>query len=304
VPPPLRGKRLVEVSVSALLAGASFSGDLEGRLDGLFEALRSRPDVILFIDEIHSLVAAGRSSGAGMAVRAREAFYRFRGRQAAILAVSEATRRRLQEIGLPEKNLHLVRNGVDLARFSPVPPPGLEPLRLVYPSRILPGKAQHLAIDAVGRLRPEQRRRVRLSIVGAVADQIYADRLRLQSFKQPVDFAFDVPDIVPYYQSADVVLFPTLMEEGFGYTAIEAMACARPVIWSEQPAIREATGGIGLAVPPDDADALRHAIWKLVENPELRLQIGQEGRRFVEAHYAWDSVWQRYEEIFAQLRGR
>ena len=65
VPPALRGKRLVEVSVSALLAGASFSGELEGRFDRLFEALRNRPEVILFIDEIHSLVAAGRGSGVG-----------------------------------------------------------------------------------------------------------------------------------------------------------------------------------------------------------------------------------------------
>ena len=284
----------------------------------LREAAEFRPDLVLsnsievwvpgLLNAIivHDLNFGGtsRTSGAGMAVRAREAFYRFRGRQAAILAVSEATRQRLLEIGIPEKNLHLVRNGVDLERFVPRPPPGQEPLRLVYPSRILPGKAQHLAIDAVGRLRPEQRRRVHLSIVGAVADPIYADRLRIQSFKQPVDFAFDVPDIVPFYQNADIVLFPTLMEEGFGYTAIEAMACGRPVIWSEQPAIREATGGIGLPVPPDDADALRHAIWKLVENPALRLQMGEEGRRFVEARYGWESVWRRYEEIFARLRGR
>jgi glycosyltransferase involved in cell wall biosynthesis len=227
-----------------------------------------------------------------------------RGRQTAILAVSEATRQRLLGIGIPEKNLYLVRNGVDLGRFRPTPPPGGEPVRLVYPSRILPGKAQHLAIDAVGRLRPEQRRRVQLTIVGALADHIYADRLRLQSFKQPVDFSFDVPDIVPFYQGSDMVLFPTLMEEGFGYTAVEAMACGRPVIWSEQPAIREATGGIGLSVPRDDADALRHAIWKLVEDPGLRLRIGEEGRRFVEVHYAWESVWQGYEEIFARLRGR
>jgi ATP-dependent Clp protease ATP-binding subunit ClpA len=65
VPPALRGKRLVEISVNALLAGASFPGEMEGRFEDLLEAVRSRPEVILFIDEIHSLVATHRGGGAG-----------------------------------------------------------------------------------------------------------------------------------------------------------------------------------------------------------------------------------------------
>jgi ATP-dependent Clp protease ATP-binding subunit ClpC len=65
VPPALRGKRLVEISVNTLLAGASFPGEMEGRFEDLFEAVRSRPEVVLFIDEIHSLVATHRGGGAG-----------------------------------------------------------------------------------------------------------------------------------------------------------------------------------------------------------------------------------------------
>ena len=68
VPLALRGKRLVEISANALLAGASYPGEMESRFEGLFEALRSRPEIILFIDEIHSLVATNRSGGAGSSV--------------------------------------------------------------------------------------------------------------------------------------------------------------------------------------------------------------------------------------------
>src|SRR5687768_18147126 len=89
--------------------------------------------------------------------------------------------------------------------------PALPPVRFVYPARILPGKGQHAAIDALGRMRPDQRYRAHLTLVGAVADRIYADQLRIQAYNQPVTFAYDVPDIVPYYQDAEVVLFPTLM---------------------------------------------------------------------------------------------
>jgi ATP-dependent Clp protease ATP-binding subunit ClpC len=68
VPPALRGKRLVEVSANALLAGASFPGELESRFEGIFEAVRRRPEVILFIDEIHSLVTASRGISNGPSV--------------------------------------------------------------------------------------------------------------------------------------------------------------------------------------------------------------------------------------------
>lgn len=65
VPAALRGKKLVEVSANALLAGSTFPSDLEDRFERLVKALRSRPEVILFIDEIHSLAAASRGSGPG-----------------------------------------------------------------------------------------------------------------------------------------------------------------------------------------------------------------------------------------------
>jgi ATP-dependent Clp protease ATP-binding subunit ClpC len=58
----------VEISANALLAGASFPGEAETRFEGLFEAVRSRPEVILFIDEVHSLVATNRSGGGGSSV--------------------------------------------------------------------------------------------------------------------------------------------------------------------------------------------------------------------------------------------
>lgn len=92
------------------------------------------------------------------------------------------------------------------------------------------------------------------------------------------------------------------MQEGFGYTAIEGMACGKPVIWSEQEAVREATGGIGIAVPRDDADALKRAMLELGEDPERRKRVGEEGRAYVEAHYRWEDVWGRYERMLESLR--
>jgi ATP-dependent Clp protease ATP-binding subunit ClpC len=65
VPARLRGKRVLEVSRLRLLADAKFSGDIEERLKRLLEEVGRAGDVILFFDEIHTLLAAGGSGGTG-----------------------------------------------------------------------------------------------------------------------------------------------------------------------------------------------------------------------------------------------
>lgn len=275
------------------------------------EARRFRPDVVLSnsievrVPSVRNVVIVhdlnfGAAGPRTAAHRARELLYRAQGRSGAVIvAVSDATAARLAQIGL---SATVIRNGVDTDRFRPAPrEPG--PVRFVYPSRMLPGKGQHLALDAFGRLRPDQRRGWELTLVGAAADPDYVGQLQVQARAgtlavSPVQVVTDVPDMVPWYQRADVVLFPTRMEEGFGFTAVEGMACGRAVIWSDQPAIREATGGIGVPVPVDDVDALRAAMLALGSDPERRAALGEAGRRHAEQH-GWASVWQRYERVLS-----
>ncbi|MFB9128887.1 type VI secretion system ATPase TssH [Paraburkholderia dipogonis] len=66
VPPALADVRLMTLDVGALLAGASMKGEFESRLKGVLEAaLRSTTPIILFVDEIHTLVGAGGQAGTG-----------------------------------------------------------------------------------------------------------------------------------------------------------------------------------------------------------------------------------------------
>jgi ATP-dependent Clp protease ATP-binding subunit ClpC len=65
VPARLRGKRILEVSRLKLLADAKFAGEVEERVKTLLEEVRRAGDVILFFDEIHTLLGAGGASGTG-----------------------------------------------------------------------------------------------------------------------------------------------------------------------------------------------------------------------------------------------
>lgn len=65
VPEGLKGKRLLSLDMGALLAGAKFRGDFEERLKGILKALEKEAgQVILFVDELHTMVGAGAAEGA------------------------------------------------------------------------------------------------------------------------------------------------------------------------------------------------------------------------------------------------
>jgi ATP-dependent Clp protease ATP-binding subunit ClpC len=58
-PEPLRNRRIVELSVGSLVAGTKFRGEFEERILGIADEVAENPNVILFLDEIHTLVGAG-----------------------------------------------------------------------------------------------------------------------------------------------------------------------------------------------------------------------------------------------------
>ena len=63
VPYLLRGKRLFSLDLSSLIAGTKFRGEFEERMQQLIDELRRNREVILFIDEIHTIVGAGSTQG-------------------------------------------------------------------------------------------------------------------------------------------------------------------------------------------------------------------------------------------------
>ncbi|HLG64281.1 MAG TPA: AAA family ATPase [Ktedonosporobacter sp.] len=64
VPPTLRGKRIVSLNIGGMVAGAMFRGQFEQRIKSILEELRQAPEVIVFIDELHTVVGAGAAEGA------------------------------------------------------------------------------------------------------------------------------------------------------------------------------------------------------------------------------------------------
>ncbi len=111
--------------------------------------------------------------------------------------------------------------------------------------------------------------------------QALAHKLRLTG---RVRFAGEVAneDLAAYYHAADVFVLPANSRaEAFGLVQLEAMASGLPVVCTE---VQSGTsfvneGGVtGFVVPPREPEALRRALQKLIENPDLRRQRGAAGR--------------------------
>jgi len=64
VPEPLKDKQLYTLDLGALVAGSRYRGDFEERLKKVLKEIKTRGDIILFIDELHTLVGAGAAEGA------------------------------------------------------------------------------------------------------------------------------------------------------------------------------------------------------------------------------------------------
>jgi ATP-dependent Clp protease ATP-binding subunit ClpB len=64
VPEALKNKRMVSLDMGALIAGAKYRGEFEERLKAVLKEIQEREDIVLFIDELHTVVGAGAAEGA------------------------------------------------------------------------------------------------------------------------------------------------------------------------------------------------------------------------------------------------
>ena len=108
VPETLRGKQIYTLDLGALVAGSRYRGDFEERLKKVLKEIKTRGDIVLFIDEIHTLVGAGAAEGAI---------------DAASILKPMLARGELQTIGattLDEYRKHIEKDAALERRFQPI----------------------------------------------------------------------------------------------------------------------------------------------------------------------------------------
>lgn len=108
VPEILKNKRVVSLDITSMLAGAKYRGDFEERLKGAIDEVSKSKDIILFIDELHTIIGAGAAEGAV---------------DAANILKPQLARGELQVIGattIDEYHKHIEKDAALERRFQPV----------------------------------------------------------------------------------------------------------------------------------------------------------------------------------------
>ena len=109
-------------------------------------------------------------------------------------------------------------------------------------------------------------------------------------------------DLVPIYSAADLFVHPSSYE-GFSMTLVEALACGKPVVTVNVPAMREIAGGSAVLVERPTVDSLRDAMWRVLRDPglakELSVKALERSRSF-----RWDECARRTLDVLRRVAER
>jgi phosphatidylinositol alpha-mannosyltransferase len=183
--------------------------------------------------------------------------------------------------------VEVVPNGIDHAALAALEP-DRRGGRILFVGRDEPRKGLSALLDAFRRLRGEPElvlvgpgggRGERVRALGRVSDEALRRELA----------------------RADVLAAPSLGRESFGVVLVEAMAAGLPVVASDIEGYRDVLpDSAGRLVPPGDAAALAGALEELLADGELRVRLGEAGRRESE-RYAWPRVAERTLAVYERV---
>jgi lipopolysaccharide/colanic/teichoic acid biosynthesis glycosyltransferase len=234
--------------------------------------------------------------------------------------VSESLRRRAIDLKLvrPEKARSLGNGscGVDTQRFTPK---NRATEQVVELRRSLGLKGNEIVIGFVGRFVKDKgirelvvafrelsasRPNLRLLLVGDFenGDPVEPEiRQYIETTPEILTPGF-VSDTAPYYALMDVFVLPTY-REGFPGVPLEAQASAVPVITTNATgAVDSVRDGVtGLVVPVKDAKALTWAIDTMLRKPEMRLDMGHAGRKWMEQDFRPEVIWQAHAKMYREM---
>ncbi len=212
-----------------------------------------------------------------------------------LLALSSFQKNTFVAHGVDPRKIVVVPLGVDSDLFKPDPRDSQSGIfRVLFVGQITQRKGLSYLLDGFkGASIP----RSELLFAGK---RVHASTWRTTPGFRHIDHRarWDLPDI---YRSSDVFVLPSLVE-GFGLTALEAMASGLPVIVSEHSFGSDiVTDGLdGYVVPIRDGGAITERLRHLYENPDDRHAMGAAARQRAE-QFSWDAYHRRIVGLFTTL---
>ncbi len=230
-----------------------------------------------------------------------------------VIAISEAVRQHLMvDFSVPERDISLIHNGIDIKRFKVL----TEAEKRERKKEL--GLGEGIVIGIIARLSDVKGHVYLLgampSVLARFADaqlmivgegkikQELVDLSDKLGISKNILFFTSVRDTSGILCAMDIFVMPSL-KEGLGLSLIEAMGCGLAVIGSRVggiPALIR-NGENGLLVNPKDTRDLARAISKLIENQQLRQDIGSNARAFIEQNFLEEDMLRKTERVYENV---
>jgi len=228
--------------------------------------------------------------------------YMFKNVADVYVPIARTLEKDLVELGIPENKIRRLPNGVDVKKFHPSKEK-IDDL-LLFVGRIATVKGLHVLLKSLRYLR----RPVHLVIIGppdygfeAISKLINKENERGLHEVTYLGI-LEMEDVIKWYQRASIFIHPSLFEI-FPVTDLEALSCGTPVVATNVGGIPEIVRDRqhGILVPPNNPAKLAEAIQYLLENEDVRIKIGREGRRWVVEHFSLKAVTERLCRIYKEI---
>jgi len=229
-----------------------------------------------------------------------------------IITVSKATQDYVLSLGAKPEKIKVLHNGVDLVKFRPIVGKREEIRRklgiskddiVVLTVRRLVYKNGVDTLINSARITIKKNPRIVFLVVGKGPDsdsvKLRIKQLGIEGNFKLAGFVGDI-DLPFYYNAADFFVLPSKSGEGLPLVALEAMACALPVIATNVGGIREIMlDDYGKLVPPNNPELLANAILDFagVDFSSRRKEL----RAVMEERFSWDKNVERLMKIYEEL---
>ena len=274
-----------------------------------------------FVFHVHSS-EKGRTMGNGSEVVSN---VELRAAQTAdlIVTVSNAMKEELIGLGFPSEKIRVIYNGVDPQKYSreEVSDEKVQAVRqqyglkdndvmLLFLGRLVWVKGVDKLIAAMPHVL-EKIPNAKLVIVGIGDMREYLERM-VQNLKlqDVVKFRFEFiseEERIAHYAACDVAAFPSIYEP-FGIVALEAMSMQKPVVVGatgvsgmREIVVPSGQEQCGFHVNPNDPADVAWGIVSAVQDPQRRLQLGQNGRKKVLQEFSWDVIAKKTIQVYNEL---
>lgn len=197
-------------------------------------------------------------------------------------------------------------SGVDLNEFSYTQEPSNGKIIVLLTARMIVEKGVFVLTEAAEILRNDYEAKMEFWIVGGLDDHpgaITKDQLEAICDGSYIIWLGRREDVRELLSQCQIFAFPSYYMEGLPKSLIEACAIGRPIVTTDNIGCRDVvTDGVnGYIVPVKDSAALAEKIKVLIDNPDIRLQMGLASRKVAEEKFSIDSVIEKHLAIYQEL---